>query len=410
MGTIIIVVRLAWRNLWRNYRRTSIMLAAIVVGVWGMIFMTALIRGMVDGVVTDGLRSLPGHIQIHHPNFRDDPTVANLLPRPDGNLAAALNDTDVVAWSSRVRVPAVVSSERGSRGVTLVGIDPAAEVSLSFVSDAIVEGNFLEDEGDRGVILGRRLLDRLETDAGKRVVVLTQGPDNELVDRGFRVIGVYEAEVASTEQAYAFVGRRTLQALLGIGDRVSEIAVLGEDYREVDELLRRLETVAGDEAVVRPWHELESYLGSMVRTMDGFVLVWIVVIFLALSFGLVNTLVMAVFERVREIGLMMALGMKPAAILVQVVVESLMLLVLGLALGDMLAFGTIYLLRDGIDVSVVAEGMEMIGAASVLKPSLQPGDVMLSTLVVLVLGFLASLSPAMRASRQQPVEAITKVQ
>ena len=187
MGAVTIVVRLAWRNLWRNHRRTSIMLAAIVVGVWGMIFMTSLMRGMVDGMVMDGIRTLPGHVQIHHPNFRDDPTVDNLLPRPVGNLADALDEADVFAWSSRVRVPAVVSSERGSRGVTLIGIDPASEAPISFVSAAMAEGDFLEDESDRGLILGRRLLDRLETGAGKRVVVATQGPGNELVDRGFRV-------------------------------------------------------------------------------------------------------------------------------------------------------------------------------------------------------------------------------
>ena len=144
--------------------------------------------------------------------------------------------------------------------------------------------------------------------------------------------------------------------------------------------------------------------------MDGFVLVWVVVIFLALSFGLVNTLVMAVFERVREIGLMLALGMRPATILWQIIFESVLLLVIGLAIGNALAFITVVPLSDGIDISVVAEGMEMFGAASVLLyPELQANDVIMANIVVIVLGFLASLSPAWRASRYEPVEAITKV-
>jgi ABC-type antimicrobial peptide transport system permease subunit len=147
----------------------------------------------------------------------------------------------------------------------------------------------------------------------------------------------------------------------------------------------------------------------MLSVMDGFVLVWIVVVFLALSFGLVNTLVMAVFERVREIGLMLALGMKPAVILGQVVAESLMLLGIGLVAGNALAWISIQPIADGIDVSVVAQGLEMMGASSVLRPSLQVGDMLLSSAVVIVLGFLASLSPAWRASRYEPVEAITKV-
>ena len=147
----------------------------------------------------------------------------------------------------------------------------------------------------------------------------------------------------------------------------------------------------------------------MLGVMDGFVLVWTVVIFLALSFGLVNTLVMAVFERVREIGLMLALGMRPVSILAQVVIESLLLLVIGLAVGTLLAWLTILPLESGIDISIVAEGMEMFGSSSILYPELTIEDVVLANVVVLVLGFLASLSPAWRASRYDPIEALTKV-
>ena len=147
-----------------------------------------------------------------------------------------------------------------------------------------------------------------------------------------------------------------------------------------------------------------------MKVMDGFVLVWVVVIFLALSFGLVNTLAMSVFERVREIGLMLALGMKPGSILGQIVIESMLLLVLGLAAGNFLAWATVVPLEGGIDISVVAEGMEMMGAASVLDPKLTLNDMILANVVVLLLGLLASLSPAWRASRYEPVEAITRVE
>jgi ABC-type antimicrobial peptide transport system permease subunit len=137
--------------------------------------------------------------------------------------------------------------------------------------------------------------------------------------------------------------------------------------------------------------------------------VWIVVVFLALAFGLVNTLVMAVFERVREIGLMLALGMTPRNIRAQIIAESTLLLVLGLAVGDVLAWATIEPLKGGVDLSIVGEGMEYFGAAAVLYPALRWEDVILANVVVIVLGFIASLSPAWRASRYEPVEAITKV-
>ncbi len=197
--------------------------------------------------------------------------------------------------------------------------------------------------------------------------------------------------------------------MLRIGDVTTEVVFLGDDYRNVDPVYDAVIAAVDDSVLVQRWYDIDTYLGTMLGVMDGFVLVWVVVIFLALSFGLVNTLVMAVFERVREIGLMLALGMRPSSILGQIVIESMLLLTLGLALGNVLAFVTIVPLADGIDVSIVAEGMEMWGASSVLYPRLYASDMILANVVVLFLGFLASLSPAWRASRYEPVEAITKV-
>jgi ABC-type lipoprotein release transport system permease subunit len=160
---------------------------------------------------------------------------------------------------------------------------------------------------------------------------------------------------------------------------------------------------------VLPWMELESYLYLMMSMMDGFVLVWIIVIFIALSFGLINTLMMAVFERIREIGLMQALGMRPSSILYLILMESLFLLVLGLLTGNILALASILPLKEGIDLSAVAKGMEMMGAGSTLYPALKMRDLATANVVVIVLGLLTSLLPAWHASRYSPVEAITKI-
>jgi ABC-type lipoprotein release transport system permease subunit len=195
---------------------------------------------------------------------------------------------------------------------------------------------------------------------------------------------------------------------LKVGDHVTEAVAMGDDYRNVEPVYEAVVAIVDNGVVVNRWTDLNSYLATMMTVMDGFVLIWVIVIFLALSFGLVNTLVMAVFERVREIGLMLALGMKPSSILGQIIIESMMLLVFGLAIGNVLAFASIAPLKNGIDISVVAQGMEMMGASSVLYPQLRAEDVILANAVVLILGFFASLSPAWRASRYQPIEAITK--
>ena len=409
MRMFAVLVRLAWRYLWRNHRRTIIMIGAIAIGTWAMIFMTALTRGMVDQMIHDGISALPGHVQIHDPEFLDDPSITNRVALDDAQLTELFADAGFSGWASRVRVPAVITSERESRGVTLLGIDPAAERDFSFVDYDEVEGRFLEGPDDSGIVIGAKLANTLDTEVGKRVVIMSQDPDNDIADRGFRVVGLFRASMPAFEDGYAFVGKHTAQKMLRIGGATTEVVFIGDDYRDVDPTYEKVLAAVDDSVDVKRWYEVDTYLGTMLSVMDGFVLIWVIVIFLALSFGLVNTLVMAVFERVREIGLMMALGMKPAMILGQIIIESMLLLAVGLAIGDVLAWVSVQPIKDGLDISVVAEGMEMMGASSVLYPKLYLQDVVLANVVVLILGFFASLSPAWRASRYEPVEAITKV-
>ncbi len=409
MRMLPVLSRLAWRYLWRNHRRTIIMVGAIAVGAWAMIFMTALTRGMVDQMISDGISVLPGHVQIHNPEFLDDPSVSNRIAIGDAELAKTFEGIDFKAWASRIKVPAVITSERESRGVTMLGIDPAAEREFSFVNYDEVEGRFLESVDDNGVVIGRKLADKLDTEVGKRIVLMSQDPDNDIADRGFRVVGLFDAHMAAYEETSVFVGKVTGQKMLRIGDTTTEIVFVGDDYRDVDPTYELVTNAIDGTLKVSRWYDVDTYLGTMLRVMDGFVLIWVVVIFLALSFGLVNTLVMAVFERIREIGLMLALGMKPSSILGQIIIESMYLLAVGLAIGDVLAYASVKPLESGVDISMVAEGMEMWGAASMLYPKLYWGDMILANVVVLILGFLASLSPAWRASRYEPVEAITKV-
>jgi ABC-type lipoprotein release transport system permease subunit len=283
MKTLPVLLMLSWRNLWRNHRRTLVMLAAITTGVWAMIFMTALMRGMVDDMVADGIHSLPGHVQIHHPDFRDDPSVGNNLEHPAGEWLQALNGSGVKAWTSRIRVPAVISSERDTRGITLMGIDPETESPVGFDPAQIIDGVFLEDIDDDGLVVGAKLLERLETKLGRRLVVMSQDPENTIVDRGFRIVGVYRAKLEAMEETNVYVGRDAVARLLKIEGKVSEIGAVTDDYRDVDQLLQLMQNAADPGLEVLPWYELDPYLGTMLTVMDGFVLVWMVVVFLAIT-------------------------------------------------------------------------------------------------------------------------------
>lgn len=403
-----LLATLAWRNLWRHPRRTTLILLALALGVWSMIVFAALSRGSVQQQFERAVRNLTGHVQIHAPDYRDDPVVEHRLPPPSPALREVLEGSGVVAWSARVRVPAIVSSERESFGVTLVGIDPEQERKLSFVADAVKEGDYLRAVDDPGVLLGRTLAERLETGVGRRVVLLGQDARNEIADRGFRVVGIYDTEPDSIETAYVFVGRTVAQAMLKIGEDVSEVAALTQDPDALVPLVDHLRAAA-PAAEVRTWGEVEPVLQLMRQVTDAILMIWYVIVFLAISFGLVNTLFMAVFERTREFGLFQALGMKPRYIVGQVFVESLFMLLIGLAVGNALAWISLESLSGGLDLSAFARGLEMVGVGSILYPSVALGDIVGSNLLVMVLGCAASLYPAWRASRHVPVEAITRV-
>jgi ABC-type lipoprotein release transport system permease subunit len=315
----------------------------------------------------------------------------------------------VVAWGVRVRVPAVIASERESAGVTLVGIEPQREPGLSFIPAAITDGRYLTAPEDEGLLLGRKLAEQLETGLGRRVVLMSQDVNNQVADRGFRVVGIFDTQPQQMEEAYVFVGRATAQRLLKMGESVTEIAVMTTDRDRPDAPLARIKGAANAELDIAPWTVVEPLLVLTQRITDVILIIWFVIVFAAMSFGLINTLLMAVFERTREFGMFQALGMRPAYIIGQVLVESLILLALALAIGNLAAWGTIASLKGGIDLSAVAEGMELVGVAPVIYPAWSAGDLAAANILVFVLGVLASLYPAWRAARHVPVEALTRV-
>ena len=398
---------LAWRNVWRNRRRTLVILLAIALGIWSMVTLAALMRGMTEEQVRNTIKNLTGHIQVHGVGYRDDPSINNSMPQPAAAILEVVRTEDVKAWAARVRVPAVVVSERESAGVTLVGIDPEAEQGLSFIADAVTEGRYLESAADHGLLLGRKLAQRLETRLGKRVVLMSQDINNDIADRGFRVVGIFDANMEAVENGYVFVGRTIAQHMLKLEENVSELALVVDDRDNLDAILRQL-TNAAPGLDVQPWTKLEPMLVLIVKMYDGFMMIWFVVVFLAMSFGLVNTLLMAVFERTREIGLFQALGMPPRLLLGQVLLESLTLLTAGLIVGNVCAWSTIASLDEGLNLSAFAEGFELYGLSSIIYPLVTASDVLTANLVVIVLGLIASLYPAWRAARYVPVEAITR--
>jgi len=401
--------QLGWRNIWRNRRRTLVILTAVVIGVWSMIFLGALMRGIADQFVRNGIATLTGHIQVHHQGYRSDPAVQNSIEHP-ATVKAALTAVlpPDARWAPRVRVSAVASNARHSTGVTMVGIDPPREAAISFIGGAITEGRYLRDEDVYGILVGKALLKKFETHVGYKLVLMSQDTEGEIASRAFRIVGVYRAEMETTERQFVFVTMSAAQQMLKLHTGISEVAILlavpGEARQVADTLRAEL---PADEYEVNTWQELLPMVTAIMKIYDWFIYLWFLVVFIAMGFGIVNTTLMAVFERIKEFGLLKALGMKPSWIVRGVLIESFCLLILGMAIGNVAGFVSVLALSGtGIDLSALAAGMEYWGMSRVIYPHILGTDVMMANLVVFILGLVVSLYPAVKAARFTPVEAL----
>ena len=402
-------LQLAWRNIWRNKRRTAIILTAVVIGVWSMILLGSLMRGMAVGMIKNGISTLTGHIQIHHKGYRNDPAIENRIsdPRVVEDVLRKVLPQDAL-WSPRVRVNAVASNARHSSGVTLVGIDPASEARISFIGTAISQGRYLKPDEKNGILVGEALLEKFDTKLGRKLVLMSQDTHREIASRAFRIVGTFRAEMEATEKQYVFVNRTASQKMLKLKDGLSEIAILLPGKPDNPDVTDALKTALPSEKFeVHTWRELLPFQMAYLKILDGFMWIWYLVVFVAMGFGIVNTTLMAVYERMREFGLLKALGMKPWWILREVLTESFLLLITGMAIGNALGFVCIYALSgSGIDLSALAAGAEYAGMTRVIYPAIALRDILMSNFIVLFLGILVSAYPAVKAARFTPVEAM----
>lgn len=400
---------LAWRNIWRNPRRTSVILVAVIIGVWSMICIAGLMRGIVAGMVRNGIDTLTGHVQIHHRNYLDDPVVDHHIADPQLTIRVLEQHLPEKShWAVRVRVNAVASNARHSTGVTMVGIQAAEESRLSFIGSSVTQGRYLDTDDTSAIVIGKSLAEQFETRIGKKLILMSQDSTGEIASRAFRIVGLFQAEMEATEKRYIFVPIRSAQKMLKMHNAVSEVVILlpGSDMGRTT--AERLQPLLDDrELRARYWQQILPMVTAVLELYDTFVFVWFLVIFVAMGFGIVNTTLMSVFERMREFGLLKALGMRPGRIVKNILTESALILVLGVTIGNILGVVSNWALSfHGIDLSALAQGVEYAGMARIIFPVMLAKDIAGADLVVVLLGLLVSLYPAIKAARFKPVEAL----
>jgi ABC-type lipoprotein release transport system permease subunit len=407
METLTLLLPLAWRNLWRNPRRTFVTLIVVAAGLYSILCLTALLEAWAQSSRDTALNLITGSGQLHAQGYLDNPTVLRRMSVPAATLRAALDAEPVSAWAERVRVPAVVQSEYKTLPLTLVGVEPDRERKVSTIPGQMTEGHYFSSSDGPGIVLGRHLAERLKTRVGKRVIIMAQATDGTLAERSFAVVGLFAGNIQAEDQ-FAFSGIKTTQGMLRLGNTISEISFDVPDPRTLNDVIASLRHAAPG-LDVRSWSELSPMAAAMDGFMNAFVYIWLWIMFVLVAIGIVNTQFMAVFERVREFGLLNALGMRPRLILAEVSMESAMLMALGVGMGMTASAATLYALRGGVNLGFLAQGAEFFGAGHILYPHLAPQRFIGFSLVIWALGLGVALWPAQKAATSSPVEAMSHV-
>lgn len=401
------LIKVAWRNIWRAKVRSVVVILAITIGLWAGVFSSAFVSGLMKARINKVINMELAHLQVHDTTFRDE-----LLPKyviQGGNaIAEELRaDSRTKGVSERVIAMPMFSSANHSGAIKVTGINPEDEKIVTELYQYIDTGFYFEGVNRNPIVISSLTAEKYKLSVRSKVVLTLQDVHGEMVADNFRVAGIYDTKNAMYDELNAFVLKENLQEMLGIGSDIHEIAVRANAH-EFAEPMAEEYAARYEDLEVLCWMDLQPALRLMVEMQDTYTL-WIVgIIMVALLFSIINTMLMAVLDRVREIGMLMAIGMNKLRVFGMIILETLFLCLIGGPLGLFISWATIqYFGSAGIDLGDAAYG-EM-GFSNIVYPFLETEEYLQVTVMVIIMAILGALYPAWKALRLNPVEAIRKI-
>ncbi len=410
------MVRMAWRNLWRNRRRTLLTLSSIAFGVFLAVLFTAMQDRNWSDMINVAARLGAGHVTLQHPLQLDAPTLANTVPHTGRLREQALAEPHATHAVERVLGQMMLSTARESRGAGFVAFDPAVEDTTTFsLLDALVEGEPFATSRDRGIILGARLAHNLRVELGDKIVYTLTDKSGEIVSGLARVSGLVRTGAPSVDGGLCLLPIDVVREVLGYArDEATQIAVFLDDQRRTDQVTARLNAAVGRDVTAHPWHDVQAELAAFIALKVGGARFMEALIAVLVAAGIFNTLFVSVMERMREFGILMAIGWSPGRIFRLVLLESAWLGVLGLVGAILLTVLPYwYLATTGIDTTAILgeATTEISGVAmpSTFRVGIFPAHAVFIAVAAVVATLLAGLYPAWKAGRVDPVETIRLV-
>lgn len=407
------ILFIAWKNIWRNKARSIVIMSAISIGLFGGIFSYAFMMGGMLQRVDNAIKNETSSLQLHSPAFLLNADINNNIAHPELYLKELNQIKEIKGSSDRLKSTAMISTSYASFGVVLNGVFPDKERQVTKLYETMMEGEYLKSEDQIPIVIGRKLAKKLNAEIGDKLVLSVPEINGDVAYGAFILKGIYNTENDMFDGVQAYIKKDDLASLVGVSkETTSEIAVSLYDTDLSEVITKSLQKkfaseVKENKIVIRSWKEIDPTLNMMIASMDYFSWLFVGIILLALAFGIVNTMLMVVLERVREIGMLMAIGMNKLRIFMMIMWETIFLSITGGIVGMLISAAFIaYFQTYGLDLSAVAEGMNAYGINSIIYPEAPFSFYVEVSFMIMITAILASIYPALKALSMHPAEAI----
>ncbi len=401
------IIKIAWRNIWRNKLRSSVVMISIILGLWSGLFILAMTYGLNEQRIDGAINTVLSHIQIHNPDFLNDQKINDTIINKEFVLNSIKNTDKVYKFTERLISTGMVSNAKGSYGIQLTGINPDTEKQVTEIYSKLIDGEYFTKLKRNPAVIGEKLAKKMKLKLNSKIIVTLQNTKGDLTNAAFRIEGIFKTQNTIFDETTIFVRKTDLSKIIGLTNgQIHEIAIVGKSLEDSKLIANNLKNIDKLNKI-QTWSEISPELGYAQEMMSTFLIIFMGIVLMALSFGIINSMLMAVLERKKELGMLMAIGMKKRSIFIMITFETIFLTLIAAPIGLLFSYISIeYFAKHGIDLSNFASGLESLGIGAIIHTYLPVKMYFEVSLLTVLVAFISSLFPARRALKLNPAEAI----